>query len=266
MYIIPIDEINVTSTQDWITLLSYIMFCITIMISMYHLNKCDNDLDNECDNDCDINIVKNKIRYEDKYVDEYRRLVNIDKVDNTLTPETLVNLKNNFIFHQTPVGNAVIFFNYNKDDPELSSFVYYSDHTMPYNYLNTLARKYVITFNCLKLYIDNNCEKENECEKDNASVIEEPVEMKENILSNKKDVFVNLKSYNKETIKDIIKKKVGSNEIEHNTLIKDTMNIIPPKKINRYTSGGKISNFNFIKNKNKKSSLSFSEFKKMKLL
>ena len=57
------------------------------------------------------------------------------------------NLINSYIFEKTPLGNVAMCFNNKK-----GSFEYYSDNTIPYRFLETVARKYVITFHCKKLY------------------------------------------------------------------------------------------------------------------
>ena len=58
-------------------------------------------------------------------------------------------LKNNFIIEHTPLGNVIMIY-----DSDRSSFKYYSDSTIPYRYLETVARKYVKTFNCRPLFVD----------------------------------------------------------------------------------------------------------------
>jgi hypothetical protein len=117
------------------------------------------------------------------------------------------------------------------------------------------------------LYIDTSKEKEQALNKKNETrqttkinqpekqPIKNPIKEPET----KKSVFANLKSYNK----DSLKVKIQSN---NNNDINETNKEV---KINRYTSGGKISNFNFIKKVdkhlvNKNYSLSFADFKKMK--
>lgn len=204
----------------------------------------------------DLKPVVVQKRYEDKYLKEYQS--RLETCENKLTETQINALKNNFILEKTPIGCVIMCFNYNSDNVDTSSFVYYSDHSIPYNYLDTLARKYVITFNCLNLYIDTSKEKEEalnkKTETKQTTQIKKPIKEPEN----KKSVFANLKSYNK----DSLKVKIESNNNEINATNKEV-------KINRYTSGGKISNFNFIKKVdkhlvNKNYSLSFADFKKMK--
>jgi len=205
-----------------------------------------------------VPVVQKK--YEEKYLKEYQS--RLETCDKKLTETQINALKNNFILEKTPIGCVIMCFNYNSDNVETSSFVYYSDHSIPYNYLDTLARKYVITFNCLNLYIDTSKEKEDALQKKTdtkkTTQIKEPTKNPIKEPETKKSVFANLKSYNK----DSLKVKIESNNNEINATNKEV-------KINRYTSGGKISNFNFIKKVdkhlvNKNYSLSFADFKKMK--
>ena len=241
----------------------YFFFYMTIKFMNIDIEHLINSLDylNECDYNDDVKDevpppIK-KTKYEEKYLKEYRSLIN--KFNYSLTDEQINNLKNNFILEKTPLGCAVMCFNYNSDNIETSSFIYYSDHSMPYNYLDTLARKYVLTFNCLNLYIDIQKERETPLK---TQLTDEPIKPKlveqTKELEKNKSVFANLKSYNKESVKV----KIQSSNPEIKTSTKEI-------KINRYTSGGKLSNFNFIKKidkklVNKNYSLSFVEFKKMK--
>ena len=61
----------------------------------------------------------------------------------------LLKFKNSFILENTPLGNVSMCYNHEKE-----SFEYYSDKTIPYRYLEPIARKYVSTFLCKKLYVN----------------------------------------------------------------------------------------------------------------
>ena len=39
-------------------------------------------------------------------------------------------------------------------EKDTEQFDYYSNNVIPYRYLEVVARKYVLTYNCLELYID----------------------------------------------------------------------------------------------------------------
>ena len=49
----------------------------------------------------------------------------------------------------TPLGNVIMFYDNKKE-----AFTYYSDTTMPYRFLETVSRKYVILHNCKNVFID----------------------------------------------------------------------------------------------------------------
>ena len=109
------------------------------------------------------------------------------------------------------VSNLINELSYKKSWGE--SFKYYSDSTIPYRYLEVVARKYVKLFNCRPIFVDmeeelklfeEKCEKEQEQkrlkeEQDNL-IIEEAA--KNNIVApveqKKKNIFAKFKSYNKD--------------------------------------------------------------------
>ena len=111
--------------------------------------KDDTD-DKDDEDDLKNNHEKMPIqKYEDKYK------INKEIMDDELTQEKLEGLCNCFILENTPNGNALILYNY-----KTSSFIYYSDNSIPYKYLNTLARKYVNTYRCTQLYVNSEDELE----------------------------------------------------------------------------------------------------------
>ena len=198
-------------------------------------------------------------------------------------------LMNCFIMETTPIGNVLM--NYDK---KTETFKYYSDYNVPYRYLETIARKFVITFHCKPLYIDMEEELklfEEKWEKKQQSNTEtlpntETVSNTEALpntetvsntetITNKKNVFAKFKSYNKKA--DPSLKNVQSKNNDNNT--NNNINIHQVKKekenqkaklkenANRYTHGGKFANFSFLKKAdktvyNKKLAFSYADFKK----
>ena len=78
------------------------------------------------------------VPYEDKYKDKFRLM------------ETNSSTKtNNILIEQTPIGNVIMFYNSDK-----TRFEFYADKTIPYRFLETAARKYVITFKCKNVYVE----------------------------------------------------------------------------------------------------------------
>jgi hypothetical protein len=193
------------------------------------------------------------IKYENKYK------LN-DEPDDELTQEKLEGLLNCFILENTPNGNALILYNHNTN-----SFIYYSDHSIPYKYLNTLARKYVKTFKCKKLYINVEPELEPDKKLHKDTELDKPLDNP----PEKKKVFAKFKSYNTDTCKMQSQNK----EPPQNRKSQENIDIpsqIKEKFINRYTYQGKIANFNFLKKVdkklvNKKLALTFAEFKKLNI-
>ena len=248
-YIINFDTINI----EWALLFCCYFFFFIIII---YLDTSFMDYINEYEYEVSVDKIETpikKIKYEDKYLKEYRDLLTTQP---QITTSKLSDLKHNFVLEQTPLGNTIMYFNYNCDYPDTSSFIYYCDHSLPYNYLDTVARKYVITFNCLNLYIDIKKELKNAEEP-------EPIinPIKETKKPDYKSVFANLKNYNKTRIT----KSTNSSEIKPITNPKHKEVLI-----NRYTSGGKLSNFTFLKKQdkrlvNKNYSLSFADFKQSQL-
>lgn len=60
----------------------------------------------------------------------------------------LNSLVNNIVLEHTPLGCVIMRYNNAR-----KTFEYYSNHTIPYRFLETVARKYVITFFCKPIYI-----------------------------------------------------------------------------------------------------------------
>jgi hypothetical protein len=71
----------------------------------------------------------------------------IKKEDNHIEQEW----KRRILFENTPRGNVIMFY-----DPYKLAFAYYCDtNSLPYRVLNAVAMKYVVTFHCRHLFVDN---------------------------------------------------------------------------------------------------------------
>jgi hypothetical protein len=231
-------------------LLLGIQFLILLFNSDMHSIYCNNDYDEQEEEEKEI--IKPVIKYEDKYKDKFEKLEY-----KTTNEDRLENLKNSFIMEMTPHGNVIMFWNHKN-----GVFSYYSDGTMPYRFLEVVARKYVINYNCKDIYY----------------VMEE--QMKEvivDIVSKKKgktpSVFAKLKNYNHSSIDSV--KKIGShnsiptkmnykpNSISKPNIVKK--NVILKENSNHYSCMGRIVNFNFLKRESpkNKTDISFSEYKKL---
>jgi ribosomal protein S24E len=58
-------------------------------------------------------------------------------------------LENSIIMEYTPLGNVIMYYNVNNE-----SFEYYSDKSIPFAVLETVARRYVIVYGCKELYVE----------------------------------------------------------------------------------------------------------------
>jgi len=180
--------------------------------------------DEDEDEDADAVAEVPEIPYENQYFTEYD-----DLKEKDLTEEFVKDLILNVIREETPKGEVIMYYTH-----ETGSFIYYSKtKEIPYKYLETLARKYVIIYDCKKLYIDIRKEYEKGLNKYN--------EMKENknlgVVAGevgsedgkkKKQLFASFKTYNRKG--------------EVNIKQKDKIYILR-EKANRYSYRGKIEEY-----------------------
>lgn len=215
----------------------------------FKLEICDDEEDES------LKIVaKVEVKYEDKYLDQLLRL---DK-SNTKS------LDNSFICEYTPIGNVIMKYN---NDREL--FEYYSDVNIPYRYLETVCRKYVVTFKCPQLYIDmESAIKESE-QKQKERMIAEKESKKALEPEPKKNVFAKFKSYNKDAGSGKINTGAPPKNSIPNTKIDRNENVVVKEMANRYLYQGKIGNFSILKKvvrTDKKHKMTFADFKRLSLM
>jgi len=188
-----------------------------------------------------------------------------EKALNHVLELKLEGFINNYVLETTPLGN--VFMRYNN---QKKSFEYYSNNNVPYRYLETIGRKYVMTFRCKALFVDL------EEELKNASDKKELKELKEKEQKESKDFRPTFKSYNNELkmdktmmkgrpglppqIKVNLPNVSGSNEGEKQLL---------KENANRYTWISRLSDFPMLKKVDRKTvdknyAMSFADFKKSK--
>jgi hypothetical protein len=235
-------------------------------------------------------------KYPKFYLEEVREKKSHDKaISQPEEGEASVdyeNLKSNFIFEKTPMGNVIMY--YNKDR---NSFEYYTDNIIPYRILDTVARKYVLTYDCCELYIDmekeikeyvlNGVPSKKEEKKGAGATVQVDKDMVDDPVKSKPNVFAKFKSYNKDSskISDVVgakdkatsssnsDKKVngggGSSVVNTSKVsVEENSKILLKEKANVYTCLGKFSNFSMLKKVDravvdKNYTMSFSEYKKM---
>ena len=215
-----------------------------------------------------------EVPYPDKYLEKFKSM----PFDNESLD--LESLKNSIVVEHTPLGNVAMHY-----DNKREAFVYYSDSVMPYRYLEVVARKYVITFHCKRVFVDMEDEinkaktkieeqknvKKLEEEQEQAEKQKQQAENQELELKDepkKKNVFANFKTYNKNTTKDSSNKPTTGNSTATNSDNKKTEDLILKENANHYTCDGRYSNFLVLKKVDKtlvdkRLKMSFADFKKM---
>lgn len=195
------------------------------------------------------------------------------------TEQKLKGLCNCSVLENTPLGNVLMIY-----DNERETFKYYSDNSIPYRYLEVVARKYVKQFNCRAIFVDMEEElqlaekkKEQKKEQEKKKMEEDERKKKENMstlapVQEKKAVFAKFKSYNKDAAsghvntgappKNSLPNKPKTDKSEADYVLKNNSN--------RYIYEGKLINYSFLKKvdkktADKKSAMTFADFKKMKL-
>ena len=156
-----------------------------------HEEKEDEEEDGEEDGDEDKEEEEDEEKEDDEPYEE---------------SEDLVSLKDNFIEEKSPRG--IIYMAY---DNSIDSYIYYSKtKDIPYKYLETVARKYVIDNKCLNIYVDYKEEyiqglnKYKQMLQERKELLENKIKEKEqkqdedNVENKKKNIFANFKSYNKQ--------------------------------------------------------------------
>ena len=256
-----------------------------------------------CDDDEDINLgetkeerIKTLLKQEIELREEKNKLEqlfqskkyieeSLDKISEEvrkfIIDKRLEKLENYHVMESTPLGNVLMKYDKNKE-----SFRFYSDSTIPYRYLEVVARKFVKQFNCRPLFVDmeeelklseEKWEKERkekeEKEEEEKRKKEEAIKNKAPIEEKKKNVFAKFKSYNKESgTGHVTTAAPPKNSIPNKKLTQAQENekILLKQKANRYTYEGKMANFSFIKKidrkvVDKKFAMSFADFKKSML-
>jgi hypothetical protein len=233
-------------------------------------------------------------QYEELFIDLMREKVkiedNLKNIEDTVITETefktkarefIINKKldgfiNNYIMEYTPLGN--VYMRYNNDK---KSFEYFSNNTIPYRFLEAVARKYVMTFWCKPLFID--IEEELKIAEEKYDEEKKKMEIRENVAinsNNPKNILTQFKNYNKNQINQSSLKPQAKNRVQSNfTLPSHIKSNLPnvnttsdkqllKERANRYTWEGRLSDFCPLKKidkkvLNKNLAISFADFKRL---
>ena len=274
-------NLNVNENMSLVDIIKYYFYLIGYVgvssSCIYFIMKINNFVDGffeYTETGAGVGVVGETIReeeipYEQKWFDEFDDDDEDDEDDeddddhgnageHELTEEFVNNLALNTIKETTPRGDVLMYYS-----SKMGSFVYHSaTKEIPYKYLETVARKYVIEYNCKKLYIDIRKEyekgmnkykeikeKEEKAAKDAKDGIKD-----ENDTSNskKKQIFANFKTYNR-------KGEVHNKQKDKIYILKE--------QANRYSYRGKIEEYSEAKIETcldkKGKDIDFASFKKM---
>lgn len=258
---------------------SFLLFLFMMYLSYYfNVSKQGEDaLEIECKQTTDV-IIKPEIPYEDKYKAKFQELMNIESKivgdKKELKKEYPSGLT--MVIEPTPLGIVMMTW-----DTKRETFIYYADSTIPYRYLEVVARKFVTTNQTPELFVDMELEikKSTEAKKERLRLEEEENEkmaihtIDENASTDdppkKKNVFAKFKDYNKDSIKSSTVPTKGNKQppSSRNTSVdtRQKKDIILKERSNRYSCEGKIRNFPFLKKPERKeiATTSFAEFNKM---
>ena len=207
--------------------------------------------------------MKKEELFEHKYLDQ---IENYDKVMEC-TDEELKDLVSKYVSDKSPMGDVLL--TYHPDDEK---FVYYS-HTsnIPYKYLDTLCRQYVLEYRCVRLYCNieedvKHMEEEMKREKEENDVFEEQPkaesesETEEDVSS--KSVFASFKKYNRAKHSAGVAVSTGSNIQKQ---MQGNDDVVLKERINNYRYGGQIHEFKNKEQENEKEEkkIDFATFKEM---
>ena len=207
-----------------------------------------------------VETKEEEIPYEMKWFVEFDDKGDKDdeSVEEELTEEFVNDLCLNTVTETTPRGDVLMYYS-----SKLGSFVYHSKtKEIPYKYLETVARKYVIEYNCKKLYVDIRKEYEKGLNKykeikereDKAAKDAKDGKVQEVNENKKKQIFANLKTYNR-------KGEVHSKQKDKIYILKE--------QANRYSYRGKIEEYSEVGVEScldkKVKDIDFASFKKMNM-
>lgn len=161
--------------------------------------------------------IKKKEIYERKYYEKYD-LLEMKELDE----EYVKGLTNSVVYESTPKGRVIMYY-----DADKESFIYYCDtKDISYLYLEAVARKYALTYDCKKLVVDIKKELKDATDIKNGVVI-----VPKKVVDDKAKIFASFKNYNKK-----------SGEINNGN-----KKYVLRQNANRYSYKGKVCEYNFIK-------------------
>ena len=95
-------------------------------------------------------LLQEPPKYEDKYKQEVANMKHLHVSWSDKEKQSqLKKIMHCHVIEYTPYGNVLMTYNRKRE-----AFEYYSDHVIPYRYLEVAGRKFVKFFQCAFLYVD----------------------------------------------------------------------------------------------------------------
>ena len=114
-------------------------------IASEYIYKVKNLLQYKKNNSPDESSISKTLSYENRYHEAFSKLT-----DKKLDDDYIKKLANNILYEMTPRGRVILYY-----DVEKEGFSYYCDtKDIPYKYLEAVAHKYAITYDCKNLVVD----------------------------------------------------------------------------------------------------------------
>lgn len=275
-----IDLILKTNILFLLTLVSGSLFCsfaiVAYCVWLPMVEDCFNERDKislEMDR-LDKEEAEEKKEKEELFIHKY--LEQIESYDSTMecSDEELKAIGKKYVSEKTPMGDVMLYYDFKEE-----KFIYHA-HTsnIPYTYLDTLCRLFVIEHRCVRLYCNieedvkeikeereqqrkEKEEKEENVKEDAEKNGENLVEVEPEPQPEKTSVFANFKSYNNA-------KHAGGVSVGTTTSVPEKQqenDVILKERINNYRYGGQIHDFEEDEDKSTKQEkkIDFATFKQM---
>lgn len=161
---------------------------IFVGVFIYNPKRESRDSDSESNSDSE-----DEIDYEYMYMDEYEILERKPISDSVRS-----SYINNFIDEKSPRGTVMLSYDNNE-----TAFIYYSNSKdIPYKYLETISRKFIVDNDCKELYVDYRDELIDGINRYNENIkkkqkLNNDTDNEDNNVKAKKSVFAKFKEYNK---------------------------------------------------------------------
>ena len=138
--------------ENAVVLLSIVgtsFFIASVVVSKFIYEPKD-DPDNieeyEEEEDTDIEPMFDDSNYDTKYIKELELVDEYKELDDKYLDE----LKSKVLDEDTPLGLVKLYY-----DNEYKGFIWYCDRNhVPYRFLETVVRKYILEYDCHKLYVN----------------------------------------------------------------------------------------------------------------